>query len=297
MISQTMDTTLTSFADAIRHASEARTPLRLRGGGSKDFYGQRLDGEVLDTRAYRGIVDYDPTELVITARCGTPLAEIESALADKGQLLAFEPPHFGDAATLGGCIAAGLSGPRRAAAGAVRDFVLGATLMNARGEVLRFGGRVMKNVAGYDVSRLLAGSLGTLGLIVDISLKVLPNPPAEATLSFEMEQATALRKLNEWAGKPLPISASAWRGGTLGVRLSGAAARSACASPARRPRSRPRPHASPSTRRPATSRPNRRAVSGTASANTAIRTSAAIARCGGCRYRRAPTRSHSLANN
>jgi glycolate oxidase FAD binding subunit len=219
-----MDATLTAFADTLRRASAARTPLRFRGGGTKDFYGQELDGEVLDTRAHAGIVEYDPTELVITARAGTRLSDIDAALTANGQMLGFEPPYFGAEATLGGCIAAGLSGPRRAAAGAVRDFVLGATLMNARGELLRFGGKVMKNVAGYDVARLLAGSLGTLGLIVDISLKVLPKPPAEATLSFALDQATALRKLNEWAGKPLPISASAWRGGTLGLRLSGARA-------------------------------------------------------------------------
>ncbi len=223
-----MDTVLAKFAEKIRRAVEKRAPLRLRGGGTKDFYGQALRGDVLDTRPYTGIVAYDPTELVITARCGTPLAEIEAALAEKGQMLAFEPPHFrhfsDSGATLGGCIAAGLSGPRRPAAGAVRDFVLGAALMNQRGEVLRFGGRVMKNVAGYDVSRLLAGSLGTLGLILEVSLKTLPRPIAEATLSFEMDEATALRKLNEWAGRPLPISASAWRGGTLGLRLSGAEA-------------------------------------------------------------------------
>jgi glycolate oxidase FAD binding subunit len=215
-----MDIALESFSTTIRNATAKRTPLRLRGGGSKDFYGQGLQGEIVDTRGYAGIVDYDPTELVITARCGTPLADIEAALSRHHQMLAFEPPHFGSA-TLGGCIAAGLSGPRRAMAGAVRDFVLGVTLMNHRGEILRFGGRVMKNVAGYDVSRLLAGSLGTLGLILEVSLKVLPRPSTEITLSFEMDQASALRQLNHWGGKPLPISASVWCGGILSVRLSG----------------------------------------------------------------------------
>lgn len=218
-----MQAALDALAASIHQAADRRTPVCIRGGGTKDFYGEAPRGSALDTRAYRGIIEYDPTELVITARCGTPLAEIEHALAANGQMLAFEPPHFGDGATLGGCVATGLSGPRRAAAGALRDFVLGASLLNARGELLRFGGKVMKNVAGYDVSRLLAGSFGTLGLIADISLKVLPKPAAEVTLSMPLDQAEALNKLNQWAGKPLPISASAWHGGTLGLRLSGAA--------------------------------------------------------------------------
>ncbi|HEY1043247.1 MAG TPA: glycolate oxidase subunit GlcE [Telluria sp.] len=197
-------------------------PLRIRGGGTKDFYGQSLAGEVLDTRAYSGIIDYEPTELVITARSGTPLAEIEAALAAQGQMLAFEPPHFGAGATLGGAIASGLSGPRRASSGAVRDFVLGTIMMDAKGEVLRFGGQVMKNVAGYDVSRLLAGSLGTLGLMLEHSVKVLPRPVAETTLRFDMEESEALRRLNLWGGQPLPVSASCWHDGVLSVRLSGA---------------------------------------------------------------------------
>jgi glycolate oxidase FAD binding subunit len=167
------------FREQVLAASKAKRALRIRGGGTKDWYGQSLQGEVLDTRAYSGIIDYEPTELVITARCGTPLAEIEAALAQHGQVLAFEPPHFGEGATLGGAIACGLSGPRRAASGAVRDFVLGAKLMDGRGEVLRFGGQVMKNVAGYDVSRLLAGSMGTLGLVLEHSVKVLPAPSAK----------------------------------------------------------------------------------------------------------------------
>ena len=217
-----MDSALASFADTIRHAVATRAPLRFRGGGTKDFYGEAPRGEVLDTRAYGGIVDYDPTELVITARTGTPLADVEETLAEHRQMLAFEPPHFGAGATIGGCVATGLAGPRRAAVGSVRDFMLGVALMDQHGEVLRFGGRVMKNVAGYDVSRLLAGSLGTLGLIVDVSLKVLPQPAMEATLSFDMDQETALTTLNGLAGTPLPISASAWRGGTLDIRLSGA---------------------------------------------------------------------------
>ena len=210
------------FRQQIRAASAAGKPLRLRGGGTKDWYGQQLAGEVLDTRAYAGIIDYEPTELVITARCGTPLAEIEAALAARNQMLAFEPPHFGPGATVGGVVACALSGPRRASAGAVRDFVLGAVLMDGHGERLAFGGQVMKNVAGYDVSRLLAGSLGTLGLILEVSLKVLPLPLREATLRLDCAEIAALRLLNEWAGKPLPISASCWHDGVLTVRLSGA---------------------------------------------------------------------------
>ncbi|HVL77066.1 MAG TPA: glycolate oxidase subunit GlcE [Noviherbaspirillum sp.] len=216
-----MDSILQQFRDTVASASVGKQPLRIRGGGTKDWYGQSLAGEVLDTRAYSGILAYEPTELVITARSGTPLVEIEAALAERKQMLAFEPPRFGPASTIGGVVAAGLSGPRRQAVGAVRDFVLGATLMDCKGEVLRFGGQVMKNVAGYDVSRLLAGSLGTLGLILDVSLKVLPRPFAEITLRFEMRKTEAIEQLNRWGGQPLPISASAWHGGVLVVRLSG----------------------------------------------------------------------------
>jgi glycolate oxidase FAD binding subunit len=224
--------TLDAFAGTIRTAAAEGRRLRIRGGGTKDFYGQALEGEILDTRPYAGIVAYDPTELVITVRGGTPLAEVEGVLAGKRQMLAFEPPHFGAGATIGGAVAAGLSGPRRAAAGAVRDFVLGVRIMDGRGADLTFGGRVMKNVAGYDVSRVMAGALGTLGVILETSLKVLPLPVAEATLKFEMPQARALETINRWAGRPLPISATAYADGDLGVRLSGAAAavREACAA-------------------------------------------------------------------
>jgi len=221
-----MEQLLQQWRERIADASARRQPLRIVGGGSKDWYGEPFDAtaEVLETTACRGIVDYEPTELVITARCGTPLAEVEAALAERQQMLAFEPPHFGARATVGGMVAAGLSGPRRQAAGAVRDFVLGAVLMDGRGEVLRFGGQVMKNVAGYDVSRLLAGSLGVLGLILEVSLKVLPQPAARATLRFELPQEQALEELNRWGGQPLPITASAWRDGQLTLRLEGAAA-------------------------------------------------------------------------
>jgi glycolate oxidase FAD binding subunit len=228
-----MEAQLNSLIDAVRAAAADGRTLRLRGGGSKDFWGQSLTGEVLDTRAYQGIVSYEPSELVVTARCGTPLAELEAALAEKGQCLAFEPPHFGPGATVGGMVAAGLSGPARATAGAVRDFVLGARFINGLGEHLTFGGQVMKNVAGYDVSRLMAGSWGTLGLITEVSLKVLPVAPAEATLMIAgLAQGSALDLLHRWGGQPLPLNASAWVRDTtaqpvadyLFVRLRGAVA-------------------------------------------------------------------------
>jgi glycolate oxidase FAD binding subunit len=213
-----------SFADTIRDAAARRRPLRLRGGGTKDFYGEAPRGEILDTRGYAGIVAYEPTELVVTVRAGMPISQLEAELAKNAQMLPFEPPHFGAAATVGGCVAAGLSGPRRAAAGALRDFVLGLKLVDGRGQVLSFGGQVMKNVAGYDVSRLVAGSLGTLGLIAEVSLKLAPRPQLEASLRLEMPQARALELMNRWAGQPLPISASAWQSGELTLRLSGSAA-------------------------------------------------------------------------
>ena len=235
-----MDSVLGQLTDRVRAAAASGTPLRIRGGGSKDFYGQSLQGEVLDTTVLTGIVSYEPSELVVTARAGTPLRELEAVLAEQGQCLPFEPPHFafqrehcqgignatgssltggvmteatGDAtghATVGGMVAAGLSGPARASVGGVRDYMLGVQLLNGRAEHLTFGGQVMKNVAGYDVSRLMAGSMGTLGLITDVSLKVLPIAPAEATLAFEMDQAKALAQLHRWGGQPLPLNASCW---------------------------------------------------------------------------------------
>jgi glycolate oxidase FAD binding subunit len=212
---------LQAIQETIQDAAARGAPLRLRGGGTKDFYGNEPHGEVLDTTRHAGIVSYEPTELVVTARCGTRLSELEGALAQAGQCLPFEPPHFGEAATVGGCVASGLSGPRRASAGALRDYVLGAKVVDGRGRVLTFGGQVMKNVAGYDVSRLLAGSLGTLGFISEVSIKVLPRAAAEQTQRLEMPQAAAIEALNRWAGKPLPISASAWLAGTLWLRLEG----------------------------------------------------------------------------
>ena len=216
--------TLDDLQGRIREASAHRTALRLRGGGTKDFYGNEPRGELLDTRPHAGIVSYEPTELVVTARCGTSLSELEKVLQEAGQCLPFEPPHFGEGATLGGCVAAGLSGPSRASAGALRDFMLGAKIVDGRGRVLSFGGQVMKNVAGYDVSRLLAGSLGTLGFISEVSLKILPRVPSESTLRLGMPQQRAIEALNRWAGQPLPISASTWHEGELTLRLSGSAA-------------------------------------------------------------------------
>jgi glycolate oxidase FAD binding subunit len=214
---------LDTFIDRIRAAHADGTPLIIEGGGSKSFYGNADEGEVLGTRKLTGVVDYQPKELVLTARAGTPLAEIEALLGEHDQMLAFEPPHFGGPATLGGSIAAGLSGPRRPYAGAARDFVLGVRMIDGTGQPLRFGGQVIKNVAGYDVSRLMVGALGTLGLITEVSLKVLPKPAAETTLQFELNEAAAIQKMNHWAGQPLPLSATSWHAGLMTVRLSGAA--------------------------------------------------------------------------
>ena len=218
-----MQQIIEQLTGTIRKAAEQHQPLRIRGSGSKDFYGEPLSGTVLDAQPYRGIVSYEPKELVLTARAGTTLAEIEKLLSENGQMLPFEPPHFGPAATLGGCIATGLSGPRRACQGSARDFVLGVKMLDGRGDLLTFGGQVMKNVAGYDVSRLQVGAMGTLGLLLEISLKVLPRPVAEITLRFDMDQAKSLETMNRWAGQPLPLSASCHHDRALTVRLSGAA--------------------------------------------------------------------------
>jgi glycolate oxidase FAD binding subunit len=209
-----MDPVLQHLTDRIRASSADKTPLRIRGGGTKDFLADQLQGEVLDMTALRGIVSYEPSELVVTVKAGTPLAELEAALAEQGQCLPFESPRYGATiagqGTVGGMVAAGLSGPARASVGAVRDYVLGVQMLNGRAEHLTFGGQVMKNVAGYDMSRLLAGSWGMLGVITEVSLKVLPVAPAEATLCFAMGQAEALAQLNHWGGEPLPLNASAW---------------------------------------------------------------------------------------
>jgi len=230
---------IADLCERIRTGAAEGKALRIRGGGSKDFYGGvPAQGELVETAAWSGIVAYEPKELVLTVRAGTPLAEVESALAAERQMLAFEPPHFERApsvdgatgrATIGGAVASGLSGPRRPYAGAARDFVLGTRIVNGRGEELGFGGRVIKNVAGYDVSRLMAGALGTLGIITEISFKVLPRPIAETTLVFRLDAAAAIEQANRWAGRPLPLSATAWEEETLRVRLSGAPAAVAAA--------------------------------------------------------------------
>jgi glycolate oxidase FAD binding subunit len=215
---------LARWAEQIQAARARRLQIDIRGGNSKAFYGGPQQGLVLDTTALCGISSYEPSELVVTVRAGTPLAALEAALAEAGQCLPFEPPRLGAASTVGGMVAAGLAGPARAAVGSVRDHLLGATLLNGRAETLHFGGTVMKNVAGYDVSRVLAGSMGTLGVICEVSLKVLPVAPATLTLRLEAEQASAIRRLNEWGGQPLPLNASAWWDGMLVLRLSGATA-------------------------------------------------------------------------
>lgn len=213
-----------TILDQVQQAVADKTRLRIVGGNSKSFYGRASEGETperLDISKHRGIINYEPSELVITVRAGTPLKEIESALADNNQMLAFEPPAFGSTATIGGTIACNFSGPRRPYAGAARDFVLGMHLVNGKAEQLHFGGEVMKNVAGYDVSRLQCGALGTLGVILDVSLKVLPKPEIELTLTREINEATAFEVMNRIAGKPLPLSAAAFDGNMIYMRLSG----------------------------------------------------------------------------
>ncbi len=224
-MTQSMADLTQDFVAQIREASGAGRRLTIQGGGSKQWYGNPvIADEVLLTTGHHGIVDYDPAELVLTARTGSRLADIESVLAEHGQMLAFEPPRYSKASTLGGAIATALSGPGRPFVGGVRDFVLGMHVIDGRGDTLKFGGQVMKNVAGYDVSRLMTGSLGILGLMTQVSLKVLPVAPARATLGFELSQSEAIQKVNEWSGQPLPLTASAWEDGQLRVRLSGARA-------------------------------------------------------------------------
>lgn len=207
--------------EQVNQALAANTPLNIQGGGSKKFLGRAVEGQLLDVRAHRGIVSYDPTELVITARAGTPLSELEAALDAAGQMLPCEPPHFAEGATVGGMVAAGLSGPRRPWSGSVRDFVLGTRVITGHGKHLRFGGEVMKNVAGYDLSRLLAGSFGCLGVLTEVSLKVLPKPRLVAGLRLEIDLERALLKLAEWGQQPVPISAASHDGQALYLRLEG----------------------------------------------------------------------------
>ena len=209
--------------ERVKQAAADKVPLCIRGGGSKAFYGRQCEGQLLDLAGHRGIVSYEPSELVVTARAGTPLAAIEAALAENGQLMPFEPPHFGPGATLGGLVAAGLSGPRRPWGGSVRDAVLGVKLLNGKGEALRLGGQVMKNVAGYDLSRLMAGALGTLGVLLEISIKVLPRPAEERTRAFELDAGAAAARQIEWGRLPLSLSGTLYDGERLYVRLCGSA--------------------------------------------------------------------------
>ena len=202
-------------------AAARKQPLRIRGGGRKDFYGAEPQGEVCDVSQYSGIVAYEPKELVLTVRAGTPLAQVEAALSNERQMLAFEPPHFGEGATIGGIVATGLSGPRRPYTGAVRDFVLGTRIVNGKGEDLSFGGRVIKNVAGYDVSRLLAGSLGSLGVIVQASLRVLPTPRRQCTLEWQLASTAARERMAALAQAPWPITGLSYDGDILRLRAAG----------------------------------------------------------------------------
>ena len=235
-----MDSVISTFKERIRQAAADGKKLRIQGGNTKHFYGEHPASlNVLDTSEYAGVVSYEPSELVVTVRCGTLLAELEQLLSTRGQCLAYEPPHFGASTTVGGMVAAGLAGPARASVGGVRDHVLGAKLINGLGEELTFGGQVMKNVAGYDVSRVLAGSMGTLGIITEVSLKVLPVAPAEATLVCHLSQAQALSQLHRWGAQALPLNASVWlsdsssgaTNGVLFVRLRGAVAAVEAACP------------------------------------------------------------------
>ena len=219
-----MNPAVAAIVERVREAHAGARPLRIRGGGTKDFYGETPTGDLLDVRTLVGAADHEPTELVVTAPAGMPLVEREALLAAQGQSLPFEPPRFAAGSTVGGMVAAGLSGPSRAAAGSLRDHLLGVTLVSGSGELMHFGGRVIKNVAGYDVSRLIAGSLGILGVIVEVSLKVLARAESEATLRFDCKPREGLAMLHAWGARPLPLDASAWWNGSLVVRLRGSLA-------------------------------------------------------------------------
>lgn len=209
------------LARRVREAADAGMPLRIRGGDTKSFLGRHSEGEDLPVAGHRGIINHEPSELVITARAGTLLSEIQACLAARGQQLPFEPPAFGDAATIGGVVASGLSGPRRPHGGSVRDCLLGIVLINGRGQILRFGGQVMKNVAGYDLSRLSAGALGTLGVLLEVSIKVLPKAAFERSVAMELDQRQALARMIQLARLPLGITAMAHDGRHLYVRACG----------------------------------------------------------------------------
>lgn len=212
------------FIDQVHAAIDTQQSLQIRGGGTKDWYGNSPRGVLLDVSGHSGIVEYEPAELVLTVKAGTPLTEIETVLDANNQMLSFEPPHFGSHATLGGTLACSMSGARRPYAGSARDAVLGVQILDGRGDILNFGGKVIKNVAGYDVSRLMVGALGTLGIILQASIKILPRPAGEVTLQFELDQATSILRMNQLAGQSLPLSAAAWIGGAMMLRLEGSRA-------------------------------------------------------------------------
>ncbi len=214
--------TIESWQNQIKAAAARGEKLTIRGSGSKSFLASEAQGEVLDTRTHAGVVEYDPKELVIVVRCGTSIAEVEQTMATANQMLAFEPPHFGQHATMGGMVASSLSGPRRPYAGAVRDFVLGCKVLDGKGDHLSFGGKVMKNVAGFDVSRLITGSMGTLGVITETSFKCLPLPKAQLTRVFDMDAHSAIVAMNRWYAEASPVTATTWVNGKLYVRLAGA---------------------------------------------------------------------------
>jgi glycolate oxidase FAD binding subunit len=211
----------TKLQQQLLQAVEQKTPVAISAGHSKDFYGRTIEGDDFSVAGHSGIVDYDFRELVITARAGTRLLDIQQVLDDNNQMLPFEPPVFNEYSTLGGTVACGFSGPRRAYAGSARDFVLGSRILNGKAELLSFGGQVMKNVAGYDLSRVMAGSLGTLGVLLQLSLKVLPKPESEVTLMQQLSVDEAIQYCSKLALKNIPLSASVIFDGKLYLRFSG----------------------------------------------------------------------------
>jgi len=215
------DKIVRQYQQQVQDAYSSEMPLCIQGGNSKAFYGRKIEAEQFDVSANSGVISYEPTELVITVRAGTTISEINEVLANHNQMLAFEPPCFSTNATAGGMVACGLSGSRRPYVGAVRDFVLGLKCLNGKAEILNFGGQVMKNVAGYDVSRLMTGAMGTLGVLLEISLKVLPTPDYELTLKGESDVTTAIKLMNQWAGQSVPMSAASFYDNNIFIRLSG----------------------------------------------------------------------------
>ena len=206
---------------AVEKAIEQKQPLAIHGSNSKNFLGNEITGKPVDVSMHSGIIEYEPSELFITAKCGTPLKELESILRDNGQILPFEPPSFTSADTLGGTVACGLSGPRRAYANPIRDCILGAHIINGKAEYLTFGGNVMKNVAGYDASRLMCGAYGTLGIIMQVSIRVAPKPQHEMTTVLECSENQAITQLNRWTQTHFPITASFFHDNLLHIRLEG----------------------------------------------------------------------------